>query len=78
MKRVTMFAGTLAALCAFAVAPTAHADEITCQFPVVVIAIAGPVTMTCGDGNNTTTNHSTVVQVDPSLQVNPHLFSPAP
>lgn len=58
-------------------APTAHADG-TCQFPVVVIAIAGPVTLICGDGNVANTNHTTQVTVDPSLQVDPHLFAPAP
>lgn len=56
-------------------APAAHAD---CQFPVVVLAIAGPVTLICGDGNITTTNHTTTITVDPTLQVDPHLFAPAP
>lgn len=58
-------------------APTAHADN-SCQFPVVVLAIAGPVTLICGDGNSAVTNHSTNVTIDPSLQVDPHLFTPAP
>lgn len=58
-------------------APAANADG-TCQFPVVVLALAGPVTLICGDGNIATTNHSTNVTVDPSLQVDPKLFTPAP
>lgn len=69
----------LAALClsslgvVAAPAANAHAD---CQFPVAVIAVFAPVTLICGDGNDTTTNHTTSVQVDP--QISPHLFAPAP
>lgn len=58
-------------------APTAHADPV-CQFPVVVLAIAGPVTLICGTGNDAVITHTTNVTVDPSLQVDPHLLTPAP
>lgn len=58
-------------------APVASADT-TCQFPVAVIAVFAPVTLICGDANNPTTNHVTTVTVDPSLQVDPHLFQKAP
>lgn len=56
-------------------APAANAD-FTCQFPVVVIAIAGPVTLICGEGNSAITTHTN--EINPSLQVDPHLFTPAP
>lgn len=72
-----LFAALAISMLSVIAAPAAHADN-NCQFPVVVLAIAGPVTLICGDGNVTNTNHTTTVTVDPSLQVDPHLFTPAP
>lgn len=58
-------------------APAAHAD-VTCQVTgvLIIVAITGPVTLTCGGGADVT--HTTTVTVDPSLQVDPHLLAPAP
>lgn len=49
-------------------APAAHADG-TCTFaaPVIIISLAAPVTIVCGDNNDTTVNHTTDIQFDPSL-----------
>lgn len=74
MKLIAVLALSVSGVFA-APAANAHAD---CQFPVVVLALAGPVTLICGDGNSTNVNHSTVVTIDPSLQVDPHLLAPAP
>lgn len=72
MKSIVALGASFLALFA---APTAHAD-FTCQFPVVVLAIAGPVTLICGEGNSAVTTHTN--EINPSLQVDPHLFAPAP
>jgi hypothetical protein len=63
VKRALAAGITLAAV---ACAPTAHADA-TCTFdaPVIIFSLTAPVVLICGDGNNTTINHST--QIDPSL-----------
>jgi hypothetical protein len=52
----------------FAPAPDAEADG-TCTFaaPVIIISLAAPVTIVCGDGDITSVTHSTDVQIDPSL-----------
>jgi hypothetical protein len=76
MKLFAALALSLLCLVGACAAP-AHAD-VTCQFPVVVLAIAGPVTLVCGDGNIANTNQTNSIQVDPSLQVDPHLLAPAP
>lgn len=74
MIRKTVAALAMSGL-ALLTAPAANADN-SCQFPVVVIAIAAPVTLVCGNGNIASTNQT--VTVDPSLQVDPHLFAQAP
>lgn len=77
MKLLAALAVSLLVLVGACAAPPAYAD-VSCQFPVVVLAIAGPVVLICGDGNITNTNHTNSITVDPSLQVDPHLFTPAP
>jgi hypothetical protein len=72
MIRTALAALAVSALACLS-APTASADPGVCQFPVVILAIAGPVTLICGDGNDTTTNHTTTVTIDPSLQFSPQL-----
>jgi hypothetical protein len=74
MKLFAALAVSLLFLVGACAAP-AHAD-VTCQFPVVVLAIAGPVTLVCGDGNIANTNQTN--SISPSLQVDPHLLAPAP
>lgn len=56
-------------------APAASADVLDCQIQgiLVIVALTGPVTVCSVDTTNT---HNT--QIDPSLQVDPHLFSKAP
>jgi hypothetical protein len=56
-------------------APVAHAETVDCQVTgiLIIVALTGPVTVCSTDINVT---HST--QIDPSLQVDPKLFSPAP
>jgi hypothetical protein len=65
---VRILAALLLVLAAVLFAPAAHADG-TCTFaaPVIIISLAAPVTIVCGDGDITSVTHSTDVQIDPSL-----------
>jgi hypothetical protein len=65
MRTLVALAITVAALL---FAPAAHADS-TCTFasPVIIISLFAPVTLVCGDNNDITVNHTTSVQIDPSL-----------
>ncbi len=72
---------TLVALlvgCGVATAAPAHADGGPCPMPAVTIAVVAPIIIICGDANNTVTNHTTTVTIDPSLDVSPKLFTPGP
>lgn len=79
MKRIAQLTAALAAMFALAATPIASADTVTCEVTgiLVIVAITGPVTLTCGSPG-TTINHTTNVNVAPSIQVDPHLFAPAP
>lgn len=58
---------------------TAQAQPVECHWdgvPVIVAIGGASVILVCGDGNILT--HTTNVTVDPSLEIDPHLLTPAP
>lgn len=78
MKLVTrLLAPVFAATFAVFIAPQANAVECHWDGVPVIVAIGGAsVILVCGDAN--TLNHTTTVTIDPSLEIDPHLLTPAP
>ena len=75
MKVVKSIAALALIAAAVMLAPDASADPMECQVTgiLIIVALTGPVTV-CSVNVNPT--HTT--QIDPSLQVDPHLLSRAP
>lgn len=78
--KLTRPLATVFAAAAFAMFNTPQANaEVECHWDgvPVILAIGGAsVVLVCGDGNSLT--HTTTVTIDPSLEIDPHLLTPAP
>lgn len=77
MKLMTLSAAVAASVFVLFTAPQANAaTECTWDGVPVIVNILGTVNFICGDGNSVV--HTTTVTVDPSIQFDPHLLTPAP